>query len=84
MALTNFAGKMYTQFDSLLEEIDNSTTENKQAKSSSSKGLLTRNIGSSFNRSESETVDIKQEQFKIPLMAFLKIRKRRNKNNGIS
>ena len=84
MSVTNFAGKMYTQFDSLLKEIDSSTTESKQSKGSSSKGLLTRNIGSSFNKSDSETMDIKQEQFKIPLMAFLKIRKRRMKKNGIS
>jgi|TARA_R100000541_G_scaffold28590_1_gene37869 hypothetical protein len=84
MAITNYAGQIYNQFDSMLKELENSAKETSNIKKFSGGGLLTRTMGSVLNESSDESIDVKQEQLKIPLLAMQEIRKRRMKKNGIS
>jgi|TARA_R110000796_G_scaffold73612_1_gene165472 hypothetical protein len=84
MATINYAGQVYKQFDSMLKELETSAEETSKVKKFSGGGLLTRNMGSSFSEESDDSVDMKQEQLKIPLLAMQEIRKRRMKKNGIS
>ena len=84
MAITNFAGQIYNKFDSILKELETTNSEGNKPKKFSGRGLLTRNIGSTFNGEDVIGMDMKQSQLIIPIRAMREIRKRRMKKNGTS
>mgnify|MGYP003625310277 CR=1 FL=1 len=79
MAITNFTGKMYSQFDTMLREMQESGTKAKKPKKFSGGGLLTRGNLSKMGNSPNDSLSVKQQQLQIPLLAMAEIRKRRIK-----
>jgi hypothetical protein len=77
--ITNFAGKLYNQYDSLIREISSTEEVNNKVKKFSGGGLLTRS--SSMSDSDNEGMGMREEQMRLPILAMMEIRKRRNNKN---
>ena len=75
--ISNFAGKIYNQYDSLLKQISNTEDLDSKVKKFSGGGLLTRSSGLSSDNDISSNVSMREEQLRIPLLAMREIRKRR-------
>ena len=81
--ITNFAGKIYNQYDSLLKQISNTEDLASKVKKFSGGGLLTRSSGLSSDNDTNSNVSMREEQLRIPLLAMREIRKRREElKNG--
>tara|TARA_R100000005_G_C4967135_1_gene181516 strand:+ start:752 stop:1018 length:267 start_codon:yes stop_codon:yes gene_type:complete len=81
--ITNFAGKIYNQYDSLLKQISNTEDLSSKVKKFSGGGLLTRSSGLSSDNDTNSNVSMREEQLRIPLLAMREIRKRREElKNG--
>ena len=81
--ISNFAGKIYNQYDSLLKQISNTEDLDSKVKKFSGGGLLTRSSGLSSDNDTNSNVSMREEQLRIPLLAMREIRKRREElKNG--
>jgi len=79
MAITNFAGQIYNKFDSIIKELEDNNNESNKPNKFSGGGLLTRNMGSTFDSEDITGMDVKESQLIIPIRAMQEIRKRRIK-----
>ena len=80
--ISNFAGKIYNQYDSLLKQISSTEDLDSKVKKFSGGGLLTRSSNLSDNNT-SDNVSMREQQLRIPLLAMREIRKRREElKNG--
>ncbi len=68
---------MYSQFDTMLKEMEESSTKAKKPKKFSGGGLLTRGGQSRMDNNSNDSFTVKQQQLQIPLLAMAEIRKRR-------
>tara|TARA_R100000353_G_C6473390_1_gene187177 strand:+ start:549 stop:812 length:264 start_codon:yes stop_codon:yes gene_type:complete len=74
--ISNFAGKIYNQYDSLLKQISSTEDLDSKVKKFSGGGLLTRSSNLSDNNT-SDNINMREQQLRIPLLAMREIRKRR-------
>ena len=80
--ISNFAGKIYNQYDSLLKQISSTEDLDSKVKKFSGGGLLTRSSNLSDNNT-SDNINMREQQLRIPLLAMREIRKRREElKNG--
>jgi len=79
--ISNFAGKLYNQYDNIIRELSSAEELNGKEKKFSGGGLLTRS--SNMTSSSEENMSAREQQMRVPLLAMMEIRKRRdNLKNG--